>query len=192
MDVLQAINLLGYTQAWIDCGVITEEFVVDQAKLLSEAEDKNTEHYRWGAFKSFIERKEFISDQELLQLLSLEDKGHDECDLSINRAIEIIISGLLSDEQLNSISNHPILEEKSVSKRYIRERICREIESRGLVEEVFESVVLSEDNAVHEYALSSSTISKSQVEWFSNNSSRKIKNIAGQLLRSRRFSGEDT
>jgi hypothetical protein len=47
-------NSLGFTQQWIDLGIVTPESIAWDATQIDEGDDPNPEHYRWRAFETFM------------------------------------------------------------------------------------------------------------------------------------------
>jgi hypothetical protein len=45
---------LGFTQQWIDLGIVTPESIAWDTTQINEGEDPHYEHYRWRAFARFI------------------------------------------------------------------------------------------------------------------------------------------
>ncbi|WP_445359513.1 hypothetical protein [Microbulbifer sp. ANSA005] len=190
MSTKEAMERLGYTQEWIDRGVISEEFLALQYHEINNSEDQNAEHYRWGGFLNYIRGKSTLSDNEVENIFALEDRGPDDIDLHINRVIELIQSGLLTDEQFVNIANHNEILEKPIQKIYQRFTLRRKIRSIG-IELAFDEVKSSTDTAVHEYVLDLPDIKLEHVRWLAENGANKrVRNIAGQMANSRRFRGD--
>ena len=104
MNLDAILRQLGYTEAWIACGIVDEAFLREQYAEYSSSEDKNQEHYRARAFSSFLAKVEGLPDELLGRLLDLSDLGPDGCDLSDCGIIALLESGRLTDEQLGSLS----------------------------------------------------------------------------------------
>ena len=75
---------LQFSQEWIDLGIITIENFASVKKEYMKGEDHRTEHYRWGAYRSFIETNDFIPQEKLYILYKL---GKNDPDYSMGRAI---------------------------------------------------------------------------------------------------------
>ena len=68
MDLLQTLE---FSQAWIDLGIITPEKIKQLEAEWAKGEDRNTEHYRWRAFREFIEAKESLDKDTAWALYNL-------------------------------------------------------------------------------------------------------------------------
>ena len=69
LDVI--LRQLGYTKAWIACGIVDEAFLREQYAAYSSSEDKNQEHYRAHSFSSFLAKVESLPDELLGSILEL-------------------------------------------------------------------------------------------------------------------------
>ncbi len=153
------------------------------------SKDQNAEHYRHGAFSDFLQSKNEVSDDEVTAIFNLEDNGPDKCDLHENRVLELIRSGILDDEQFESISRYPEVLERPIQKRYLRERLLRKI-YRHSVTECFEEIKKCKDAQVQRFVLTRNDIELEHVNWLATNGiNKKVRNISLQLLNSRRFRG---
>ena len=85
MDLDAIVRQLGYTEAWIACGIVDEPFLREQYAEYLCSEDKNQEHYRAQAFASYLANVEALPDDVLDSILLLADLGPDGCDLSDDR-----------------------------------------------------------------------------------------------------------
>jgi hypothetical protein len=75
---------LQFSKEWIDVGIITIENFVSIKKEYMKGEDRSTEHYRWGAFRAFLEANDFIPQEKFYRLYKL---GKNDPDYSMGRAI---------------------------------------------------------------------------------------------------------
>ena len=154
MDVgsreMQSIEMimaeLGYTRQWMDLGVVDTDFLLRQYEEYRTAEDKNQEHYRCGAFSLFLSTKRDIRDDEIAAVFALTDARPDSCDLRVNRIIDLIVSGLLSDAQLDALSRFPEVHEAPIERRYLREGLLRKLRREGLTDGVFAAITQTQDS----------------------------------------------
>lgn len=188
MDLETILAELGYTRDWLAVGVVDETFLREQYAEFCRSEDKNQEHYRNGAFVSFLHRIASLSGEELSTLLNLTDNGPDRCDLAIERAIELLASGILTDEQLFGLAErHPRVLTPPLRKRYLREVLMRRIRRTGL-EANFSEVQGLLDSTVQREILDHSELTRAQLEWLASHGLNKaIRNRATELLQCRRF-----
>ncbi|MDK2596824.1 hypothetical protein [Pseudoalteromonas obscura] len=183
----KALHRLGYTQAWLSLGVITEENLVSQYEEIESSEDKNAEHYRNSGFCDFLSAKNSLTDNEVAGIFELTDHGPDKCDLSENRIIQLIDSNILTDAQLDWITKYPEVSERPIQKRYLRERLTRKIE-KSSISDCFEEIKACEDSHIQKYIIGRSDLKSEHINWLSEyGSNKKLRNIAKQLLNSKRF-----
>jgi hypothetical protein len=75
---------LQFSKEWIDLGIITSENFLSIKKEYIKGEDRRTEHYRWGAFRAFLEANSFIFPKTFYRLYNL---GKNDPDYSMGRAM---------------------------------------------------------------------------------------------------------
>lgn len=187
MDIKVAISRLGYTEEWIDFGIISKDSLMAQYNEILVSEDQNAEHYRNGAFGVYLSSKDCLSDKEISCIFELRDNGPDKIDLHANRIISLIHSGLLGSAQLDSLSNYKEVLEEPISKIYERTKLLERIKNTGL-ESNFSAVKQTIDTTVHEFVLNLDDLKRHHVEWLAElGGNKRCRNIAKQFLNSRRF-----
>ncbi|MFQ4142118.1 hypothetical protein [Chlorogloeopsis sp. ULAP02] len=75
---------LQFSKEWIEVGIITSENFALIKKEYMKGEDHRTEHYRWGAFRAFLEANKFIPPEKFYILYKL---GKNDPDYSMGRAM---------------------------------------------------------------------------------------------------------
>jgi len=68
MDIFEA---LGFSREWVDLGVVTPEKLKELEAEWLKGEDRNAEHYRWRAFREFVEAQESLSEVTARALYNL-------------------------------------------------------------------------------------------------------------------------
>lgn len=81
MDILneetleQYLKTLSYTRLWLERGVLTAEMLALQIQFrneqTNEEREENPEHFRLAAFRNFLEKRTFLSDDDLEHLILL-------------------------------------------------------------------------------------------------------------------------
>ncbi len=75
---------LQFSQEWVDIGILTnDKFCLIKQEYL-KGEDEFTEHYRWGAFRTFMQAQNSLSPEELHALYKI---GKNDPDYAMGRAI---------------------------------------------------------------------------------------------------------
>jgi hypothetical protein len=59
---MSIFQTLGFSQEWVDAGVVTPESLRRLEAEWVKGEDRHAEHYRWRAFWEFIEAQESLSE----------------------------------------------------------------------------------------------------------------------------------
>jgi hypothetical protein len=182
------IARLGYTEEWLQFGIISEKFALSQHTEFLNSEDKNEDHYRWGAFVLYMNSKEILTDDEIKNIFLLKDSGLDKCELHSNRIHWLISSGKLNDFQYDSLVRYPEVLEPPLQKVFLRHKLLREINKEGLSETIFYKVMETNDSFIHERILSREDLNRGHVEWLSKYGlNKRVRNIASELLKTRRF-----
>ncbi len=71
---------LGYTQQWINLGIVTPESIAWDTAQIHEGEDPHPEHYRWRAFERFMKDQARLDPDLASGLFGL---GESDPDLSM-------------------------------------------------------------------------------------------------------------
>jgi hypothetical protein len=190
MEPNEALRRLGYSKEWIEWGILSEVQLASQYKEYLVSDDQHAEHYRHRGFADYLASKVSLTDREIDLVFRLKDAGTDN--LCGSRIIHLMKSGLLTDEQLESLAVHPEVLEIPIKEVYDRVRLIRSLEHMD-ADAGFERLTEVADSWVHRRFLDLPNIKRAHVEWLSQNGcSRSIRNLAKQLLRSKRFRGERT
>jgi hypothetical protein len=175
----KALKRLGYTEEWLEYGIITEKLLFVQYAEILISDDDNAEHYRCKGFQQFLHKKECLTDTEVERIFQLQDNGPDHCDLYENRILTLLYSDLLSDEQLANIAERPGVQERPIQKIYLRAILLRKIKHQGLVEEVFEDIKSTNDSAIHDFILNRADLTRQHAEWLQEHGlTKRVRNIS--------------
>ena len=184
----QILQTLGYTQAWLDIGVVDEPFLREQFERYLSSEDQNGEHYRHRAFTEYLRRKTRFLDEEIGPILALRDHGHAGASLAVQRANQLLGLEVLTDRQYLNLATHPALQDPSTQRLYLRGRILRRLRSEGLTASVFTEVMACADASEHRTVLAREDLHREHADWLASNGANvRIRNIARQIQGSRRF-----
>lgn len=179
LDVMLA--RLGYTEAWLACGVVTTALVASQYSELETSGDPNAEHYRARTFVAFLEHLRQLTDDQLDALLALPDAGPDGVDLSTNRRIALLNSGLLAEDRARSERVRAWADQPPSRRVYRRLLFRLELQRTGLTESLFEQLRLEGDAELERVALAAVELGVEQAEWLSvHGSNHAVRNVATQ------------
>jgi len=187
MNIQESLNRLGFTEEWVDFGIVTEEYLLELYREILESEDKNAEHYRGWAFAEYLKSKSSLTNSEINNILRLKDAGPDKCDLKLDRIFSLLHSNLLSDTQLNELGDLAEVNERPLQKLYKRKKLIRSIKDKG-IDANFSQITDFNDPDVNDFVISSKDIKLEHINWFKDYASNKrIRNIAMQMASNRKY-----
>ena len=80
-----------FTAAWHALGILTPARLAELEQLWAQGEDRNPEHYRWHAFRSFLQERRPLSPELAVALYEL---GATEADVAMGASIMHQIAAL--------------------------------------------------------------------------------------------------
>jgi Asp-tRNA(Asn)/Glu-tRNA(Gln) amidotransferase B subunit len=150
MNIGIALKRLGFTQEWIDFGIVSSAYIHELSEEITVSDDKNAEHYRNLAFSRYLNTKKNLTDIEIINIFNLKDNGPDNCDLLVNRIFELLHSDLLTNKQLNDLVNYPEVLQNPLQKLFLRKKMMRKIEASG-VNACFSEIMEANDPEINDY-----------------------------------------
>ena len=122
----QIFKELEFNRKWIEAGIINSTNFEFIKKEYIKGEDKNTEHYRWGAFRRFMQANSVISEKIFYILYEI---GKNDPDYSMGGAILFdIIRRLDCPKKIIDIAiddNDKVLAKHALKCKDIREKSNR-------------------------------------------------------------------
>lgn len=181
----RALERLGYHVLWISSGVLTLGYLKRQAVQFDTPDsDQNTEHYSNAALQHYLNSKQKISDAEVASLLELGELDPEESFRSHYPHSLIHFAGL-TDPQFDLVA--AALDEEGFLRQVCRRRILRLL-SQKTSEQLFDRAIREGDADVHRAVLDRPELARHHLELLVTLGRNKVvRNIAVQLLRSRRF-----
>ena len=70
-------QLLELGERWFELGVLTEELLGELGREYESSDDRNTEHYRYGAFRKYLEAHRPLPEEMAVALYELGDQDPD-------------------------------------------------------------------------------------------------------------------
>ncbi len=99
---IMEIEELGYNHKWIEYGLLTKEILDYQLAEFQKGEDRNTEHYRYGTFRTWLRTKNHFTNREIEQFIELALNDPDQ--LMAGAAVkDLFTHPNISDEQFDLI-----------------------------------------------------------------------------------------
>lgn len=84
------IDHLQFSPAWFEAGIITTEYLALIVQAFRLEDDPNAEHWRWRAFKTFLDTKEPLTPKQCYQLYRLGQHDPDTHGAGTSMMIEVI------------------------------------------------------------------------------------------------------
>ena len=109
----QLLDTLGFTNDWVEVGIIHFEELQELVDLYSSGDDQNTEHYRWQVFEKYRKANHPLAPNTLEKLYKIAEK---DADFSMGSAM---MSEIIKDSQCpNSVLEKAFLSgRKAVQKK---------------------------------------------------------------------------
>jgi len=158
----QALEALGYTEAWIDAGVLDRGLLATQQERLEGGGSKKLARYRGEAVGAWLARPGPIADADLDACLSLIAADPD-AKLLQSAVAEVIQSPRLALGQLERIARaNPKLmrrHEPLIRRTYLTRRLAE-----GVSDELIEQVLSLQDAAVQTALVRDERLSRKHAE----------------------------
>jgi hypothetical protein len=184
----EALKTLQYDSSWLEWGILNEEFLHAQLEQLSESDDKNSEHYRYVAFRAALSGEGDISDELIESYITLARLDEDE-GMARAALVDLIRSPRLTATQFQGIGRHAAFTDSELTKLHTRQALLRELKAATAVtDSLFELVLSNGDSVMQRVLIDKHELSKERLEALNGRgANRAIKNIAKQLLQRRRI-----
>ena len=179
-----AKETLGYTDQWLELGIPTFEVYQAQRQDWSEhGAGRNTEHYRYAAWRKFWSDRESISNELLRQCISL---AISDADPAIGRAMlhDILKTSRLSDQQFQMVREE--MSDPSEMKIVERYSLFRQLRTDQSLESL-DRAVRHGDSIVQRHVIDNYRLSRPTLEFLEEKGAvRAVRNLARQHLLSRK------
>lgn len=177
------LDLLGYSPAWLECGLVSEAFLERQAEEFDTSEDKSTEHYRYAAFQTLLREHPALSDQQVMNYVELAARDRDVAMAGAALGDLIVWRGL-TDAQLAWVAAQPAAATPFLQKAVGRRRLLAELRSGALTDDLYQRCLNSGDTVLQSVMLEICGITRPQIERLGENgTSHSIRNRAKARLR---------
>lgn len=126
---------LGYSEKWLEYGLLNEVILNQQIDEYDTGEDLNTEHYRYGSFLNWLNKKQSISIEEVENYIEL--SLADENELMGGSAIkQLFTSIILTQEQYIYIKGKLPQFGDWTKKLISRQDLIKEIKTNKITEKL--------------------------------------------------------
>ena len=179
-ELTNKLAKFGYTNLWLNYGILTIQQLISQEQEFDNSEDKNTEHYRCGTFVEYLHNRVKLSDAEFNNLTALILQDEDE--LMANAITVTIFETIeLTDNQFEKLCA-TITHFGDRSEKIMRYRLLRKLKHSELTDELFRECIENGDWVVHEHILEIATIIQLQ-ELTIKGINKRIRNVATEKLK---------
>ena len=173
---------LGYTNLWLELGLLTEQKLDEQLIEFEQNNDDNREHYRYQTFRNYLTTRQILTDTEFDNYLKVADSEKDKS-MASSALSDILQKTQLTDFQFDKVcSKVTELGFETLTKKIIpRQVLLRRLKSENLTGELFIESLTSDDSIVQKYLLS--VADTNQLKQIAKNGATKaIRNIATERL----------
>jgi hypothetical protein len=173
---------LGFTNLWLEVGLLNEQQVDKLLDEFDKSDDKNTEHYRYGTFRKYLTTKKVLTDCELDNYLKVANLDEDEI-MATSAILDILTEIELTDLQFDKVCSE--IEELGLGasslKIVSRQKLLRRLKSENLTDELFAESLLIRDSVTQLYLLD--LADNNQLRQLAENGATKvIKKMATEKL----------
>ncbi len=179
MNLKDYKNLLGFTEQWFSLGILTENGLQNYGTTYETSADKNTEHYRYGAFRWYLKEHRPLSEAIAEALYEL---GASDPDSAMGEAIMADIVEL--PECPDSVSAKALFSgRKHLIRITNRRRLLSELQTPFISPETFSRCLESRDSAVQRVMIEKVMLTPAQMQMLAEQgASRAIRNMASCKL----------
>lgn len=179
------LNLLGYTEKWLQSGILQPDRLVEQVNELQSLDgDPYTEHYRFWTLYDFISYKDQWADQEISDFLQLAYEDEDKT-MACSAVLALLQCRSLTDKQFETLPFHPVVRLFDTSKTYWQQKLLRTIDREGVKPSVIEECLDKGDDKVHRRLLEFQLERETLVRLATAGATKAVRNMAKQRLQQR-------
>ena len=192
-DYQAALKRLGYTEEWIDGGILDRQEVIAQFGEIERSEaDPHAEHYRHGALQRFLRARKTLTVEELASLLRI---ARNELTKALSGSVyhDLAKHPGLTDSQFQAVVRDfdDADFQKIAARETLRRRARREEQDSDLIEEVLQMALGSHpaglrDSELERWLVDTADLTEAQLNRLETDASRKtIRKLAEGRLRQR-------
>ena len=180
----ESLEFLGYTQLWIDLGVLNEKILEeDVLKYKEEPYEYTKEHYRVFTVMTYLESLSELSDNKINDMLFIASKDNEITNYVLNFLLTFL---RLTDKQFAKLCSCSLIAgsgyySKTISKQLLRRKYLKSDKA----EVPFEESLKEKYSDLQKQFLSDNVLSFQEIEILSIKGSNKaVRNIAKQRIKS--------
>jgi hypothetical protein len=174
------LTKIGYTTLWLDYGVLTIDYLIEQEQTFDNSDDQNTEHYRYQTFRYYLSSKNKLSDYEFDNYLKLTFEDSDTL-MAGSAAVDLFNYVELTDLQFDKLCKAIGHFGKWTEKVVTRQILLRQLKTSEMTTDLFKECIINGDSVIHEYILEIADLNQLK-ELTINGKNKKIRNIATEKV----------
>ena len=181
-DNATLVAALGYSQLWFDSGLLTQALLVEQYQAFNHSDDQHTEHYRYGTFRSYLDGRTHLTDEELTGYLQVALAEPDSI-MGGAAAKNLFTEIDLTDNQFSTVCEK--LEEfpgEWTVAICLRQGLLRQLAGSRPTATLFDECLMHGDNVVQKRLLQVADATQLAI-LVTSGKTRAIKNMATQRLK---------
>lgn len=182
MTTESLLQFFGYHERWFTCGFVTEGLLRKQHAEWQASGDTAIEHYRYGAFRLWVQAQTGTSDKIIGAWLDL---CKYDAVIGSSMLVDLLDVPWLTDAQFELVAQRAIGRGQAwLERRLVRASLMRRHCREPLSEELFEASLASGDKFLHEVLLKLPDVSAPQLEKLCHHGANKgIRNAAVARMR---------
>ena len=175
-ELIKKLDKLGYTKLWLTSGILTIEELIKQEQLFDNHDDKNIEHFRYNALKSYLANKSKLSDIEFDNYIKLTFNDNDN-QMAGTATVDLFKTNTLTDVQFEKLCDAVRQFGEWTEKVIKRQRLLRRLRHKQLTNDLLIESIESDDSIIQEYIIDIADISQLQ-EIAIKGTNKRIRNLA--------------
>jgi len=176
------LTKLGYTEKWIEYGLLDDSILQMQIIEFEKGHDTNTEHYRYGLFIDWLRKKERFTNNEIDNYIEL--AIDDPNKLMAGSAVkELFKSSKLNSSQFEKIKSILPKFGEWTQKLIQGETLLRRLNNENLTNELFEECFAFGNKGILSLIIETSDNERFILELSENGSSKGLRNMAKVKLK---------
>jgi len=177
--MINLLKQLGYSQYWLELGIIDESILRKLIVLLEE--DSNSEHHRYNILVKYINSKKYYSDKEVEKLILLLNNDSDQL-MTSGIYVFLLSNGILSERQFDLVATEFIKLGSWAIEKIALINLEQKLKTQKISNEEIKNIIMNKNVKEHYLILEYCTNNDSIVELLSRESPfKKIRNRALHL-----------
>ncbi|AKG22012.1 hypothetical protein [Calothrix sp. 336/3] len=185
--IKQALIVLDYHIKWLEFSFIDETLLLAQYYHLLNSEDKCREHYRYASFQKILIDNQYLDDEAIDKYIQLAELDNDKV-MASAALMNLFQWEKLKEEQYIKLVNHPVFSHHSFQKYHQKQMVLKATDESVFSDQDVEFYIHNYEPSIQKYLLTNKKLTVRQLEYISQNGgSKKVRNIANNLLRNQDF-----